>query len=561
MAINCDLCGGVIEMKSGGSAVCTSCGMTYSMEALREKIRAGQDNSAPVSTPAPAPTHAPAASAAPSWIPSTLKMAQMHLTNKNPQDACAECDKVLSADFGNSQAWEIKIQASSMPEAAEFFREYYGTATTDADRERILTFAKNHFAGISEVEGAKTLLRISPKVANDMVNRALSKRTGNQRSYTSEFNKACNKEMSNPPSKDDRYNRDFDRTLDNVRYVLRNTGRSDQFLEECSSFNDCKDADISTALLAYISARKDYLNAVSNAKRWYGETSSSNRTYLSGQYYVDSYSYSHKKEPIFSSTSWEADAIKAQLRLLDSYKSRVDAKYRAIRAREEAEKQSRIKAYWDNNKERKEELDLQKVKLSANIQREKAELETSPEALALKEAKNNVADAKGKLGSLGLFAFKEKKQLEGEIHLLESKVFSAQSAYDSKKNSVDRKINRIKDQLAEIDKELTADRPEMSAAANPKQRAVPVSSDLPNTEPSDNDEEESLETKFLLISPGPNKFNLLKLLTHLCNISLGEAKEIADNCPSYFIVPDDKFDEALEKLIELGAEYDLVLDD
>ena len=36
--LRCDICGGELEMQGGGKAVCTSCGMKYSTESLREKF-------------------------------------------------------------------------------------------------------------------------------------------------------------------------------------------------------------------------------------------------------------------------------------------------------------------------------------------------------------------------------------------------------------------------------------------------------------------------------------------------------------------------------------------
>ena len=36
--LRCDICGGELEMQAGGKAVCTSCGMKYSTESLREKF-------------------------------------------------------------------------------------------------------------------------------------------------------------------------------------------------------------------------------------------------------------------------------------------------------------------------------------------------------------------------------------------------------------------------------------------------------------------------------------------------------------------------------------------
>lgn len=38
-ALVCDLCGGKLVMGAGGIAVCDSCGMEYSTERMREKVK------------------------------------------------------------------------------------------------------------------------------------------------------------------------------------------------------------------------------------------------------------------------------------------------------------------------------------------------------------------------------------------------------------------------------------------------------------------------------------------------------------------------------------------
>ncbi len=54
MKLTCDLCGGTLQMNAGGKgAACAGCGMTYSMDALREKLgAAGSGSGVPVSAAA-----------------------------------------------------------------------------------------------------------------------------------------------------------------------------------------------------------------------------------------------------------------------------------------------------------------------------------------------------------------------------------------------------------------------------------------------------------------------------------------------------------------------------
>lgn len=53
MKLTCDLCGGELQINSGGkSATCANCGLGYTMERLREKLN---DNNTPVDPPQPVP--------------------------------------------------------------------------------------------------------------------------------------------------------------------------------------------------------------------------------------------------------------------------------------------------------------------------------------------------------------------------------------------------------------------------------------------------------------------------------------------------------------------------
>ena len=57
MKLACDLCGGTLQITaSGQSAVCTNCGISYSMERLREKLDAQSSANGGCSNPSQDPT-------------------------------------------------------------------------------------------------------------------------------------------------------------------------------------------------------------------------------------------------------------------------------------------------------------------------------------------------------------------------------------------------------------------------------------------------------------------------------------------------------------------------
>lgn len=100
----CDLCGGKIVMGSGGTGVCSNCGMEYSTERLREKLSEGGATVA-------APVAAPQADNS-KMIENYLKMAENALSAENNEEAESYCNKIIEIDVTNYRVWLIKGQAA-----------------------------------------------------------------------------------------------------------------------------------------------------------------------------------------------------------------------------------------------------------------------------------------------------------------------------------------------------------------------------------------------------------------------------------------------------------------
>ena len=92
-ALVCDLCGGKLVMGTGGTATCDSCGMSYSMERMKEKI---QEIQGIVRI-----DHSP-------MIDNYLQMAQTALEADNKGEAETYANKIIEIDPENYQAWLIK---------------------------------------------------------------------------------------------------------------------------------------------------------------------------------------------------------------------------------------------------------------------------------------------------------------------------------------------------------------------------------------------------------------------------------------------------------------------
>ena len=104
--IVCDVCGGDL-LKDGEFFVCQTCGCKYSLEEVRRKLTGGG---------APAPAAAPAAPAAvqvsnAAQVENLMKMAQSAYDSKNYAKAEDFCDQVIAMDSGNYEAWKLKGEA------------------------------------------------------------------------------------------------------------------------------------------------------------------------------------------------------------------------------------------------------------------------------------------------------------------------------------------------------------------------------------------------------------------------------------------------------------------
>ena len=88
-ALACDLCGGKLVMGAGGVATCESCGMEYTPERMREKIK---ENNGTIRAEVPA---APVDNSP--VIDNFLSMAKTALDANNNAEAESYANKVIEA--------------------------------------------------------------------------------------------------------------------------------------------------------------------------------------------------------------------------------------------------------------------------------------------------------------------------------------------------------------------------------------------------------------------------------------------------------------------------------
>lgn len=139
--MTCELCGEMLRVESDGQAHCTNCGMTYTLDYLREKSTGTK--------PAPRPK------AKSKNFDSQYRMARAAIRQGSTSKAVAICDEILSVDYEDLTAWEIKIQALCDPndpyaagrigEAADCFCDACESAKDPSERSRFIDRLKPVF--------------------------------------------------------------------------------------------------------------------------------------------------------------------------------------------------------------------------------------------------------------------------------------------------------------------------------------------------------------------------------------------------------------------------------
>lgn len=447
MKLTCDLCGGSLEMKNG-NAVCVNCGLSYSMETLREKIN--KPNSA--EPPKPAPDKTPVASAS---YTNLLNLATLEFNNKNHKKVIDICDQVLASDYANKDAWQLKIRSSDVVAAASAYQAYLAAQQNEADRALAAAFGKSYFGSLEVFQEADlvAIFKIFPEIANAFANKNLKNATSSVNEKITEIKAAQNWEKNNKPSSAHQNNE--------KTYGLR-TKYSDHlrwfdvgFAERYSSFAAMKGSDVDENLAAYCSAVLTWLDLIVDFKYWDGEFHHRETVSV---YTTKYYYHKYKLIPLFYDTSWEYGAcnrFKAAVTKIHSSVSK-QLQEKAAKRKEEQERQikKRKEEYWAAHPEEKQQLQQEKADLSKQIDLVRAEFKESAEVKLLKESEEALTRLKQQLGALGAFKFKEKKALNAQIKDQELALASAQKALDECEYRKNNQIKELKSRILKIDDRL-----------------------------------------------------------------------------------------------------------
>ena len=461
----CDLCGGKIVMGSGGTGVCSNCGMEYSTERLREKLSEG---GATVAAPAAAPQADNS-----KMIENYLKMAENALSAGNNEEAESYCNKIIEIDVTNYRAWLIKGQAAGwqstlrnprLLESVSAFAKAIENAPEDekeavkeeaVDQITRLTNAmlslrtdnfaenpceENKNAIVSDLKEMTHILKqffevtgifIDPTPAFDRVPTNI-----NNAAVDAFDNVILPEYKGDPNDPDDRANKyEWQRFIEKTDYCIGLLGVAIAISK-----------DDKTKITCYKNAAHYQQMAIDSCS-WKRDYSS-----YGGSYWNKEWSLSDSAKQLRRNKIAEYNAEIA--RLENAKKEEERAEEEAKRKAEEEEAKKRFEEYWAEHAEEKKTLEEEAASLKAQVNELKNELENVPEKAEKEEASKQLRSLLVKRESLGIFKIKEKKAVQEEIDTasakvktLEEKVNAAQKAIREKIDSLNKRINEINDEL------------------------------------------------------------------------------------------------------------------
>lgn len=467
-ALVCDLCGGKLVMGTGGVATCEGCGMEYTSERLREKIKEG--NGAPrAEVPAAPVDNSPV-------IDNYLSMAKTALDANNNAEAESYANKVIEAQPRHAEAWLIKGKAAGWQTTGrknrypESILAWINAYTFASDEEKaaisqdIKTEAENIGHAIVKMEGNSFEGYQSEENKKDVTNAVsmvekqldiLKDKTGIE-VYTDEFKtilaRAVNTAAVNGSNDADN---DFgtERSGQTKYKWERFTGAQDRCLELLDKAYDLSSDDNLCHTIC-----KNYIEIATTVR------DSCSYKYQSGGYYGQDYSFTSKAKQIRTDTikEWEQKRDKH-----DPAKRKANSKkalelYSSSLA--EKEKKAAIEKYWAEHAEEKASLEQERKELDNQSAQLRSALINNADEAAAKKLGAEINDTRTRMNSLGLFKGKEKKALAAKIEELSTQKGHHEQFWRNEQKRIDGEQKKIADRKKAIEEEFTKDRGRIKAA-------------------------------------------------------------------------------------------------
>lgn len=505
--IVCELCDGTEFVKEGGMFVCQGCGTKYSAEEAKSMMREVEGS-------VPAGASGLGGNPNQAQIDNILLLAANAYSASNNEETEKYCNRAIELDAtcykawmlkGKAAGWQSTIQNSRVAEAAHSFKQAVDFAPDeekDSLREEAVEELKrlglacislrqkrfsqypddeelNGFVSDIEplVDGLVVLLSKGAEVAKANVvvglfsginiasiqfigMKSKAEAAGVPKEFFSQIatmmGNAATAGFNTAKTKYANDNRpmpnDFKKTMNEVDNCIMLSGMA------ISASDDDGDDDI-TRYNNQITMQEYCINMSA-----YADYSSSYRSW--------SLTDESKKK--------RREIISGYKKSIQEIKDKAKAKEAEERKKAEAEKQARIKAYWEAHADEKAKLENDKKELAdkkSKLNTEIADLTkqindaqptgTVPSEDEASKVKDQIKELENQRAKLGIFAGKEKKRISEEIASLQGRLDSLKSKIDEEKKAraaeVDRELTPIKTKKNELEQQVSAAEKRISA--------------------------------------------------------------------------------------------------
>lgn len=399
--IVCEMCGGTDLIKDGGVFVCQTCGCKYSVEEVRKMMVEG---TVEVAGTVKIDNTA--------QIQNFLDLSNNAYEGGNGQSAFDYANKALEIQPQNSRAWIAKMKSI----------EYIGTLG-DLKLMEVVEAGKNAVTYASEDQKKE----ITKEVYHYELTRALS------------LLKLAMTKMQDTA--------DIKQTFKRFCMIsLLTAGKNT--LQVDSQFVNIYDNIANEAMGMVILIPDEVLSADSELAKIVGECA---KQY---QYETDALVERYK---IYGATLTD-QAMQTRQKNKKALEDKAENAKKIALEKEDNERKARRDAYWVENAELKAQLESEKASLQDQITEKNAQLESLPEASAVKELEDQISLLQKEKDGLGLFKGKEKKALQERIDSLNNRLSEAQKAYNDAVAPISEAVSGLKKRVAEIDSEFTKER-------------------------------------------------------------------------------------------------------
>lgn len=447
-ALVCDLCGGKLVMGSGGIAICDSCGMEHSADRMKEKVQEIKgtvrvDNSHMVDN----------------W----MKMGTSAAQAGNNKEAYEYFTKVIEVDPNNWRAIFEKGKAGAWQSTLANLRisELYQGIKMALEIIEGLDFSEDELISIKN-EFAVALFNINNAIT-DLMDQNLS-------------------------NLDDKYfDSHWDQMWETRQRHITNVTQLEDALTLIADLTD----DLSKSNVIEFKKRmcSDLRNACSSIQYWTSYSQDS-LGYLGfkpneKQQYLDKYwklvDEIREAEPSYGTDKWSyPDPFGPGLHMSDeiyNYWKKKDAERQEQKRKAAAKK--RFDDYWKEHAEEKEQYEARLIEIDSEIKRIngqycqydtqiseikkdlKKAIPAENQLLAIKKQQSDLNEQKSKLG---IFAGKQKKQLQEQIDALQPQIANIEESIRHQRKSIQDDVSArvasvesqrkpLKDQINKLEEE------------------------------------------------------------------------------------------------------------